>query len=465
MKLNLKLVSLALLIFTTTSCKDDEALDNEVSTKIPESEMTSSNNLNLKAIFSENHKISASEAMEIALNAADDFSSESTRSGNPRTIENYAVYGSTKSGLRSKDTDSDSLIYVFNFADNQGFAIVSADDRIQSQVLAFVDEGSLEENIDDPGMSIFLENLESYAENSISDFEKCKDSLKNIAEANYVVLENVNPATRASYTTSTTITKVSEKTKKPLLAVTWGQGYPYNLFTPYKGCEKYKNGRTPTGCVATATAQIMSYWKFPKTVGSYTFEWDKMTESPESNENNQVNIAQLMFIAGLGSGIDYEDYDCDGSGTMPENACNWLETIGYKKGFSSQFNNDYVITALDMNCPLLADGYRNKTTVLGINIKFTKGHCWVIDGYKCIKNKIEYKTIDNATGAYVSAVSYSDTYFLHNNWGWEGYGNGYFLSGVFDVTSPYQLDNEAKAESGEKNYKYKNNIYCVTKFK
>jgi hypothetical protein len=118
-----------------------------------------------------------------------------------------------------------------------------------------------------------------------------------------------------------------------------------------------------------------------------------------------------------------------------------------------------------MNCPLLANGKRNKTTVLGININYSGGHCWVIDGYKCIKNKIEYKTIDNATGAYVSAVSYSDTYFLHNNWGWEGYGNGYFLSGVFDVTSPYQLDNEAKAESGEKNYKYKNNIYCVTKFK
>lgn len=457
MKLNLKLVSLALLIFTTTSCKDDEALDNEVSTKIPESEMTSSNNLNLKAIFSENHKISASEAMEIALNAADDFSSESTRSGNPRTIENYAVYGSTKSGLRSKDTDSDSLIYVFNFADNQGFAIVSADDRIQSQVLAFVDEGSLEENIDDPGMSIFLENLESYAENSISDFEKCKDSLKNIAEANYVVLENVNPATRASYSTSVTITKVSEKTKDPLLAVTWGQGSPYNRFTPIEEC-----GRTPTGCVATATAQIMSYWKFPKAIGSYTFEWDKMTESPEINENNQVNIAQLMFIAGLGSGVDY---DCGGSSAKTENAYNWLETIGYKKGFSSEFYNGYVITALDMNCPLLANGKRNKTTVLGININYSGGHCWVIDGYKCIKNKIEYKTIDNATGAYVSAVSYSDTYFLHNNWGWEGYGNGYFLSGVFDVTSPYQLDNEAKAMSEEKNYKYKNNIYCVTKFK
>lgn len=457
MKLNLKLVSLALLIFTTTSCKDDEALDNEVSTKIPESEMTSSNNLNLKAIFSENHKISASEAMEIALNAADDFSSESTRSGNPRTIENYAVYGSTKSGLRSKDTDSDSLIYVFNFADNQGFAIVSADDRIQSQVLAFVDEGSLEENIDDPGMSIFLENLESYAENSISDFEKCKDSLKNIAEANYVVLENVNPATRASYTTSTTITKVSEKTKDPLLAVTWGQGSPYNRFTPIEEC-----GRTPTGCVATATAQIMSYWKFPKAIGSYTFEWDKMTESPEINENNQVNIAQLMFIAGLGSGVEY---GCKGSSAKTENAYNWLETIGYKKGFSSEFYNGYVITALDMNCPLLANGKRNKTTVLGININYSGGHCWVIDGYKCIKNKIEYKTIDNATGAYVSAVSYSDTYFLHNNWGWEGYGNGYFLSGVFDVTSPYQLDNEAKAMSEEKNYKYKNNIYCVTKFK
>ena len=40
----------------------------------------------------------------------------------------------------------------------------------------------------------------------------------------------------------------------PLMQTTWGQGSPYNSFTP---------SNTPTGCVAVATAQIMRYHEWP----------------------------------------------------------------------------------------------------------------------------------------------------------------------------------------------------------
>jgi hypothetical protein len=47
----------------------------------------------------------------------------------------------------------------------------------------------------------------------------------------------------------------------PLLQVEWGQGYPYNKFCPDSGCTNYY-GHVPAGCVAVATAQIMSYHQY-----------------------------------------------------------------------------------------------------------------------------------------------------------------------------------------------------------
>ena len=45
----------------------------------------------------------------------------------------------------------------------------------------------------------------------------------------------------------------------------------------------------------------------------------------------------------------------------------------------------------------------------------SSGHCWVVDGYQ----KVTYKNT-------------SVTEYLHHNWGWYGYNNGWFKIGVFD---------------------------------
>lgn len=57
----------------------------------------------------------------------------------------------------------------------------------------------------------------------------------------------------------------------PLLATTWGQGSPYNLQTPPdSGC-----AHTVTGCVATAWAQLVRYWKWPvQGSGSHSYTWN-----------------------------------------------------------------------------------------------------------------------------------------------------------------------------------------------
>ena len=51
-------------------------------------------------------------------------------------------------------------------------------------------------------------------------------------------------------------------TRGPLLGTRWGQGCGYNSYCPYNPESPYCF-RCPTGCVATAMAQVMRYWQYP----------------------------------------------------------------------------------------------------------------------------------------------------------------------------------------------------------
>ncbi len=63
---------------------------------------------------------------------------------------------------------------------------------------------------------------------------------------------------------------VSTQTVGPLLTTSWHQGYPYNLL-----CPQGDGGRCVVGCVATAAAQILAYWKWPAAgSGSSSYYWN-----------------------------------------------------------------------------------------------------------------------------------------------------------------------------------------------
>ncbi len=61
--------------------------------------------------------------------------------------------------------------------------------------------------------------------------------------------------------------------KGPLLETTWGQWNGYNDLVPYldEECENSLNGKPPTGCVATAMAQVMKFHEYPN-----DYNWDLM---------------------------------------------------------------------------------------------------------------------------------------------------------------------------------------------
>ena len=280
--------------------------------------------------------------------------------------------------------------YVFNADEDDGFVIVSADDRT-SPVLGYSDHGHIDET-DMP------DNMKAW----LNTYKEAITSLRSTPEAlssSYVSPERENI--------------------EPLLQTHWSQTYPYNLL-----CPLYEGERSLTGCVATAMAQIMYYHKWPisettsippyKLIDSKDstntltldelpptyFDWDKMRTTTNENVKDISNsVAKLMQYCGHSILSNYGPLETSASSeSVPYALSNYF---GYHKGLQYISHSDYsendwellIYNEIKNFRPVFYDGYSGLFKGVG-------GHAFVCDGYK-------------------------DGYF-HMNFGW-GTGDGYFL--------------------------------------
>ncbi|MEG0498577.1 MAG: Spi family protease inhibitor, partial [Alistipes sp.] len=73
-----------------------------------------------------------------------DLDGGGTRSGGTRTVANVATVRTSELGMatRSADPSVEELVYIANFENNAGYAILGADDRLES-VIAITEQGNL----------------------------------------------------------------------------------------------------------------------------------------------------------------------------------------------------------------------------------------------------------------------------------------------------------------------------------
>ena len=279
--------------------------------------------------------------------------------------------------------------YVFNSSDGGAFVIVAGDDRAEA-VLAY-GEGPL--YMDDLPCNLqwmlgsYKEQLEWLHANPDAEVERC----------------------RVPYNDVTIV---------PLLTSTWGQSKPY-----YNQCPIYQGEYSVTGCVATAMAQVMYYWRFPDrapSLSGYTtrshhffvpslpsrkMEWDKMLNdyvaTPYSTAQADA-VAALMRYCGQSVHMDYSP---DGSGAYVSEQLSGMKAFGYNPSAKEEAKGYYTYDEWDalLQKELLA----GRPVLYSGNDPAAGGHAFVVDGY--------------FDGKY------------HVNWGWNGTGNGYFALGAFNV--------------------------------
>lgn len=282
--------------------------------------------------------------------------------------------------------------YVFNGDDNHGFVVVSGDDRAK-KILGYSDSGSFDfENIP-PALEWLLEQYE-----------------KEIAD---ILPPVVSIATESN--TSDHKTPIP-----PLLTTKWGQWAPYN-----NNCPREEGNPTPSGCVATAMAQIMNYHQWPdKGEGTYSydllngqtiscdfesvsFQWDKCIDSYDDNSDKLSSdaVAELMYACGISFNTTYSNINASGShiayakrGLVENFKYDSSARIIWKNNYYQEEWNNLIYHQIEIMQPVFVTG---------------GNHAFVCDGYSA----------DN---------------FFHFNWGWDGEMDGYFQ---FSSLSPY-VDSE-----------------------
>lgn len=221
---------------------------------------------------------------------------------------------------------SDQQFYVFDI-DGGGFVIIAADDCAHP-VLAYGEKGLSPENT---GNGITMpDNLRNWLEGyNYSIRAAIADGYKAPAS----VQEEWNALAEGKYT-------VAEPVVEPLIKTKWNQNQEYinvdntyNYYTPadvyvYEGQEYPMN--TPVGCVATAMAQVMKYWEWPKkgtgshsylpktnpkygvqsaNFGATTYDWANMPDSLtyDMSTDRQIQaVAKLMYHCGVACDMDYD---------------------------------------------------------------------------------------------------------------------------------------------------------------
>lgn len=285
-------------------------------------------------------------------------------------------------------------VYVFNAIDEQGFVLVSAKDNARA-VLGYSDEGHIDAQNIPANMRVWLQ---MYA-----------DELARAAKA---------PAAADAQRTVEYYPVV-----EPLIGnVAWNQDAPYNNHCPI---DPNTNQRSVTGCMATAVAQVMYHHKYPKKgTGTYsywcgwenlsvdfskaTYDWDHMLPSYKNGYTQQESdaVAKLMYHVGVACNMWY--------GSSASGA-------GMGMGMQALVRHfDY-----DAAIRVLMKDYMDEETVMDEIVVELQGSRPVF---------IEALTKNDEGHAFVCDGIQADGY-IHINWGWGGYGNGYFALSAMNPTN------------------------------
>ena len=177
----------------------------------------------------------------------------------------------------------------------------------------------------------------------------------------------------------------------PLLQTSWGQKGAYNDKSPLiDGCSS-EDGRAPTGCVATAMAQIMRFHEFPR-----SYDWDAMPDHSGSMET-----ARLM--RDIGDAVNMT-YGClESTASIIENFESYPSDFGYSVLASLVFNQNLSVNDQELEILKREIDQNRPVTLVGADTRESSAsaHSWVCDGYKELPAACNYQYM-----------------FLHMNWGW-----------------------------------------------
>lgn len=332
-----------------------------------------------------------------------------------------------KSAGKSVATAEGNLLYVINRGEDNGYVIVSGDDRV-TPILAFADKGTMDEEkmLKNPGVRWILDEYENQIQWAIETAPDRPSQMTARKASAYQI--DISPLLEYD----------NDRRTRLRTPISWGQDWPFNAYAP---TIRYTNGRTVktvAGCVATAIATVMRWHKWPnKATGSASYYWNgnrlsvdwdgpgdanaaynwaQMPAGVTSAGINREtgarctdvqanNIGRLLRDVGYAVHMSYGDPATGGSGAFPSD---WpapaVQNFGYSNSIRWLSRNNFTKNNWLQE---IRDEMNSYGPVIYAGYSPNGGHCFVLDGF--------------ATNGYV-----------HVDWGWNAMENGWYLLDVLE---------------------------------
>lgn len=282
-------------------------------------------------------------------------------------------------------------IYVFDRPDSKGYLIVSGDDKA-IPVLGYADNGSFDSEDMPPQLEWWLSEYAAQIE-TVSPKET-----------------SVQRAARAGKTAIS-----------PLVKTKWNQGTPYNNLCPAVG-----NTKCPSGCVATAMAQVMKYYNYPAVgMGRVT-----ATIPTGGSGDGYINLAQKPFVwdnmLDAYSGYDYTNQQAEAVATL-------MQAVGYACKMNYSVNGS---GALSLNAAMsLSKNFKYNPYIQYLQRSYFSASEWdeIIYNELAAGRPVMYGGQSTSVGHEFVCDGYDGNGYYHFNWGWGGMSDGYF---ILDALNP-----------------------------
>lgn len=328
----------------------------------------------------------------------------------------------------SRSEAMDTLIYAIDFADNAGYALISAPKNV-IPILGISDDGAFNSNgcKTNANFQFFLEKAKKF----VSVNSSYHDSRYGVGDI--IGIGGMNPI------------KIQDQ-RGPRVKVKWNQLWPENIYCPNK----------KAGCFPVALAQAMSFFEYPTNVylsfdnlnTRLSLNWEEIKKHKQSLDIKEPTEAQINE--------HYESYACKTSYAHHDALAQLIREIGHTANVSyrTQYEEDGLLhdrtgISYDMILPTIKHYFQDyiirqentsapydllwNNNVIAIIYGYGQfkensvikhvGHAWILDGALKITIKSNMEGAMDIVG-----------YYVHNNFGWNGECNGFYYEGVYDTT-------------------------------
>lgn len=388
--------------------------------------------------------------------------------------------------------DSDTLMYILNLGEGDGWKIYSSDKRTPA-ILAEGDEGYFSLDEGSPAVAAWMSCVASDMARikNASDDELTFNNDEIISNKSFWLGSQgqsrlldpnlpITPYPSGHWEETILSSSVVEDTVVNHMLPKWDQNAPYNECCPY--CIDPPTQRAHAGCVAVAGAQVLYYLHYKLGVPSEMYSsglcmgdvynysrgfsdlsetvWDDMSMLNQNSSDIMIPEAILIGYVGNRVNMHYNDL-------LIGNPFSWAVPVNLKSnlfeyhGISCShdaYDEDVVANSLLNNMPVIISA-TNLLAPLDFNI-----HCFVIDGYRSTRTEythLHYYVWDvRPTEPYLPFEEYTTTSYsspivsqIKINWGWRSQWTQSVNDGWYTLTGRWVLD-----DGSDYNY-YRKMIY------